>query len=287
MKSMTGYGKGEYRVDGCEMTVEMKAVNHRFLDIAFKAPKIFTAYEDEIKKLLQSKFSRGHIDVFVNYKSAGAGKITVNEQLVEEYNAIAYKLHKATGLPNDLTVTSLMRLDVVNIEDNADEETMRAIITGAVSIAADNLDKMRTDEGNALGKAIKEYIAEFEQLLNKVISRAPLVVEDYRTKLRSRITEVLAGVEIDQSRLLNEVAFFTDKANVDEEITRLKAHIVHIRDIMAEKNAVGKKLDFLVQEFNRECNTIGSKSNDSELQKTVIAMKNTVEKIREQIQNIE
>jgi len=287
---MTGYGKGTAESDERKITVELRSVNHRFLDVATKLPRIILFCEDVIKKEISSRFSRGHIDVFVNYEDNRQGKSSVMPDIVlaEKYVEIGKSLEKL-GLTNDLTVSSVMRLpEVLTLEGAEDDEKeIASLALKATEIACENLADMRSAEGAMLKTDMLTKIDEIERLTAEIETRAPYVSVDHAEKLRARITEALNGVEIDEARLLNEVAFFVDKINIDEEITRLKGHISHGRTIFNEIGPVGKKLDFLVQEMNREVNTTGSKSNDLYITERVLLLKNEVEKLREQVQNIE
>ena len=288
MKSMTGYGKGEYVGVDRVVTVELKTVNHRFFDTSFRMPKLFNSAEDKLRKHLNERINRGHIDIFVTYKNIAAGeKVVVNEALATQYATIAEKLAKIIGRDNDISVSWLLKSDAVSVEAEDNTENTIEELLKATDVALDNLDAMRAHEGTAMRAALKALIDQLASELIKIEANAPKVAELYRVKLNERMTEILKDVPVDQDKLLNEVAFYTDKVCIDEEITRLKAHIKHFNDVICEEVPVGRKLDFLVQELNRECNTIGSKSNDIALTESVVTMKTTIEKIREQIQNVE
>ena len=288
MKSMTGYGKGEYVGVDRVVTVELKTVNHRFFDTSFRMPKLFNSAEDKLRKHLNERINRGHIDIFVTYKNIAAGeKVVVNEALATQYATIAEKLAEIIGRDNDISVSWLLKSDAVSVEAEDNTENTIEELLKATDVALDNLDAMRAHEGTAMRAALKALIDQLASELIKIEANAPKVAELYRVKLNERMTEILKDVPVDQEKLLNEVAFYTDKVCIDEEITRLKAHIKHFNDVICEEVPVGRKLDFLVQELNRECNTIGSKSNDIALTESVVTMKTTIEKIREQIQNVE
>lgn len=291
MYSMTGYGKATKVVDGREMTVELKSVNNRFLDINDKLPKCLVCVEDSLKKEIQKVLSRGRVDVFVTYSDNRdtVRNVTVDMGLAEGYVLAAKKLEERFGVSNDLTLTSLMKLpDVVKPESVDDDyDALESLIRETTAEALKNMNVMREKEGEKLKADITARIGNMREYLKKIEERAPIVVENYREKLTARITEALSGVEIDEARLLNEVAFFTDKANIDEEITRLKSHFSQSDHIMEKETLVGRKMDFLVQELNRETNTICSKSNDIEITNTALLMKSEIEKIREQVQNLE
>lgn len=291
MYSMTGYGRGEYKAGGVELTVEIKTVNNRYLDASVKCPRIFNAYEEEVRSAVRKKLTRGHADVFISLsdKRERQKTLTLDENAAKAYVASAEKLLALfPDLTNDLSVTGVMRLpDVIKQDDiaAADEEIIAAL-NCALSQALDNLNAMRLKEGAKLEEDMLSRMSAIEALVNKVEARAPLVAENYRQKLKAKMEKLLGGVEVDESRLLTEVAVFSDKSNIDEELTRLHSHISQFREICKEQ-LVGRKLDFLVQEFNRETNTVCSKSNDLEVTRLGLALKNEIEKIREQVQNVE
>ncbi len=292
MKSMTGYGKAVVTNNNRELTVELKSVNHRFLDISTKMPRMFAAHEDLVRSTLAQGISRGHIDVFVNYRllTDSDKVVKVDFNLAHSYSDAAKSLRSEfPELHDDFTICSLMRCsDVIVVEQKAeDESVVREILGEALSLAVENLNVMRESEGNKLRHDLLQKIENVEKLLQVVIELAPTVVTNYREKLRNRIQNVLSDVALDESKLANEVCFFADKSCIDEEITRLSAHIAHAREILSSEEPVGRKMDFLVQEFNRETNTICSKSSCVELTNVALEMKNEIEKMREQIQNLE
>ena len=291
MFSMTGFGKGEYKADGIEISVEVKTVNNRYLDVALKSPKIFNAYEEIIRSAVRERITRGHLDVFVNYidKRERPKSLYVDAGAASGYCAAAKKLKDLfPGLADDFTLTALMRSpDVVRQEETqgADEALLNAL-QAALCKALDNLNAMRKKEGEKLSDDMLSRMDAVEKLVDEISARAPLVAAQYKSKLEERMKEILNGAAYDEARLLTEVAVFTDKANIDEELTRLRSHIAQFRNICREER-VGRKLDFLVQEFNRECNTVCSKSNDLKVTDCGLALKNEIEKIREQVQNVE
>ncbi len=291
MFSMTGYGRGEYKEGGIELTAEIKTVNNRYLDISVKSPKIFAAYEEVIRSLVREKLTRGHADVFVSFtdKREKAKSLYLDEGAAKAYAEAAAKLKAAfPTLKDDFSVTDLMRQsDVLRQEETAgaDEQLIEALRL-ALTAALDNLNVMREREGKKLSEDMLSRVGRVEELVSGVAERAPMVAGEYRARLQERIKSYLDGVDYDESRLLTEVAVFTDKSNIDEELTRLRSHIAQFREICREK-LVGRKLDFLVQEFNRETNTICSKSNDLNITKLGLELKNEIEKIREQVQNVE
>ena len=292
MKSMTGYGKATVARDNRELTIELKSVNHRFLDVALKIPRAFIEYEDVIRNGLSKGLSRGHVDVFLNYTLVGDTDKTVNVDLslAKGYVESAKQLQAAfPELHLDFNINALMRSNEVLTLKQTEEDgnVIREMLTEAVSRAVDALNAMREAEGNALRADVLGKIDRLDTLLAQVKQYAPNVAEQYREKLRARVSEALNSVQLDESKLLNEVCFFADKSCIDEEITRLTSHIASARKILSTEEPVGRKLDFLVQEFNRETNTICSKSSYLDLTNTALEMKNEIEKIREQIQHLE
>lgn len=291
MFSMTGYGKGEYKQDGIELTVEIKTVNNRYLDVSMKSPKIFNPYEDTVRTLVREKLTRGHADIFVGFtdKREKPKELAVDENAARSYVEAANRLRALfPELNYDFTVTSLMKSPDVIVQGEAQgaDEALVGALQSALTGALDSLNRMREKEGEKLAADMLSRMDEIERLVNEIAVRAPMVAENFRKKMEERMREVLSGVEYDVSRLLTEVAVFADKSNIDEELTRLKSHIAQFRSICREER-VGRKLDFLVQEFNREANTICSKSNDIAVTNAALALKNEIEKVREQVQNVE
>ena len=291
MLSMTGYGKGEYAEGGLELTCEIKTVNNRYLDVSIKAPRVFAAYEDVIRTTIRKKLTRGHADVFISLKDKRERETNLAPDLAlaASYVAAANALRQAfPDLPNDVTLSSVLRYpEVLKQEDvvSLDEEMTKALDV-ALNIALDKLNEMRFIEGEKLKADMLSRLKTIEDLVEEISTRAPLVATEYREKLTARVKEYLADVKMDEGRLLTEVAVFTDKSNIDEELTRLHSHIEQFRSI-AQEGIVGRKLDFLVQEFNREANTTCSKSNDVTITRAGLALKNEIEKIRDQVQNLE
>lgn len=291
MLSMTGYGKGEYKEGGVELTCEIKTVNNRYLDVSVKAPRIFTAYEEVIRSTVREKLTRGHADVFVSLKDKREKPtvLSVDVALAASYVSAAKTLKETLpDLPDDLTLSSVLRYPDVLKQDEvvSVDETLLCALKTALSTALDSLNAMRAVEGEKLKKDMCSRVDTIEKLVDEISLRAPLIAQNYRERLTNRIKEYLSDVNPDEARLLTEVAIFADKSNIDEELTRLRSHIEQFRNI-AEEGIVGRKLDFLVQEFNREANTTCSKSNDVAITKAGLALKNEIEKIREQVQNVE
>ena len=291
MLSMTGYGKGAYAEGGLELTCEIKTVNNRYLDVSIKAPRVFVAYEDVIRTTIRKKLTRGHADLYVSLKDKRerVSTLTTDLQLANSYVQATKALKEAfPDLVDDVTLTSVLRYpEVLKQEDTVtlDEEMTKALDI-ALNQALDNLNAMRLVEGEKLKEDMLSRLNTIEILVEEIAQRAPQIAKEYREKLTLRVKEALEHVPVDEGRLLTEVAVFTDKSNIDEELTRLRSHIEQFRDI-AKEGIVGRKLDFLVQEFNREANTTCSKSNDVTITRAGLALKNEIEKIREQVQNLE
>ena len=293
MKSMTGYGRGECTMYERKFTVEIKAVNHRYNDITVKLPRAIMGFEDEIKKAISKKVLRGKLDVFVNFESFSQEdvNISVNEPLAKSYTETLRKLKSDLQLEGDVTIEMVSKFpDVITVDKNISNENteneIRECLMKAVEDATDAFVAMREVEGETLKKNIIEKVAFVNDALQKIEERAPFVSKDYRARLEAKLAD-LDEIQVDESRLLTEVMLFADKACIDEEITRLHSHISQMYSIVEESVPVGRKLDFLVQEMNRETNTIGSKSNDIQITNHVVDIKSEIEKIREQIQNIE
>lgn len=291
MLSMTGYGKGISDENGRIVTVEIKSVNNRYLDISSRVPKGMAFADDIIRRVIRSNAERGSFDVYYEYanKSDSAKKVQADVPLAREYYAASKKLSTEFVMENDVSVLALMRFpEVLSVVSDKDDEEVVARLTEKSAVAAmEKLNGMRKVEGNGIEKDLRRLIDNTLATLQKAILRAPEVVSDYREKLNKRMTELLGNVKVDENLLINEVAFFADKADINEEISRLSSHIDQFLKAFKEKGAIGRKLDFLSQEMVREINTMGSKSNDRELTEFVVAMKNEVEKIKEQIRNVE
>lgn len=291
MKSMTGYGKGVSSHDGRELTIELKSVNHRFLDISLRLPRALNCIEDPIRKILNTRLSRGHVDVFINYSNTRADSKTVrvDMSLAEAYVAAARSIPAHLGLEDDLTIVSVLKLpDVTEIVPaSEDTDALIALAEEATNLAVNELEKMRSLEGERLSAALSQGLTAMESYRKQIMERAPFVVEDYRRKLTERIEQVLSDTEVDRARLATEIALFADRSCIDEEIVRLGSHFGQFRTCLSSEEPIGRKMDFIIQEMNRECNTIGSKANDTDLTNTVLLCKAEIEKLREQIQNVE
>ncbi len=289
--SMTGFGRASAAADGRELTVELKSVNHRYLDLAFRMPRSVSFAEDALRAKLGELFSRGHVDVYLDYKNnrSDAGRVVIDERLLGAYLAAARAVGETYGLEDDFTLSAAMRLpDVFDVKKaDEDREAVTALALEALAGAAMELRSARAEEGARLCRDLLARLDVLETLTFAIAQRAPKVVEDYRARLEERIAAVVASVEVDRARLATEIALFGDRASVDEELVRLASHIAQMRALLTSGDAVGRRLDFVVQELNREFNTIGSKANDAELSQNVILGKAEIEKIREQVQNIE
>ena len=290
-RSMTGFGRAALSVDGRELTLELKSVNHRFLDISFRMPRSLSFLEDTVRSALGSLLSRGHIDVYAYYRNtrSDAKSVSVDKALLGAYLAAAADVANEFSLANDYTVSKALRVpDIVTVtEAEEDTDALKALMISAVDAAAHELIEMRALEGERISRDLLTRLDTLSAIRDRIAEKAPLVVEDYRAKLNSRIESLLSEVEIDRARLATEIAIFADKANIDEELVRLSSHFSAIRALFEGDEPVGRKLDFLVQEMNREFNTIGSKANDKAIAALVIDGKAEIEKLREQVQNLE
>ena len=291
IKSMTGYGNAVGASGDIGLTVEVRSVNNRFLDCSVRMPRMYIFAEDKIKAVVQKYISRGKVDVFVTVDSSKADDVVVslNEPLAEAYIAAYKQMSEKYGLKNDLTSVSLGRIqDVFTVEKKEiDADAFTADIEAVAAAALSNFNAMREVEGDKLRSDILAKLDNIEALAAKVEERSPQTVAEYRARLEQKMSEVLATADIDKSRIVTEAAIFADKVAVDEELVRLRSHIAQMRDMLTKDGAIGRKLDFLTQELNREANTTGSKCNDVEITRMVVDIKSEIEKIREQIQNIE
>ena len=291
MRSMTGYGKGTASRDGLTVTAEIKTVNHKFFDWSIKMPKGFLFVEDDAKRAVAAEVQRGHVDVYLTVErdTGVADDYAVDGNLALKYVRTAENLAESTGVQYDVTVSSLMKNpDIVSLKAaEIDDETAKSVVLEALGEALVGLVAMREKEGATQVADISAKLDAIESALGEIASVAPQVVADYRAKLAARIREALGDNLPEESRIATEVALFADKCAIDEEISRLTAHIAAMRAHLKSTAPVGRKLDFLVQEMNREANTIGSKANDLRITERVLAIKNDIEKIREQAQNVE
>lgn len=291
VKSMTGYGRGEYVAEERKFTVEMKSVNHRYNDMTIKLPRTLAGLEDRIKKRIMQKVFRGKTDVYISFETFSAADMDVklNEVLAAAYLEKLRLLEKKLGLPQGRELELVARFpDVITVEKAQQEEAVIwEALSPALEEALERFVSMRETEGETLKKDILLKGERIKALVAEVKERSPLVVVEYQEKLQNRLKDLMGGVEVDPQRIATEVAVFADKGCVDEEVTRLESHLVQLKDILEKGGQVGRKLDFLVQEMNRESNTIASKANDIQIVKATIELKSEIEKIREQIQNLE
>ena len=293
VRSMTGYGRGETILEGLTVTVELRAVNNRYLDCTVKLPRAYIFAESSLKERVQSRVGRGKVDLFVNMTHALGNDmtVTVNETLAKGYVDALHKLYELGdgSVRREYYPTDLARFpDVLAVEKREeDPETVKALMLKALDLALDDFDAMREREGEKLTQDVTARAATISALLSQVEERSPDIVADYRARLTAKLQEVLGSTQIDESRILTEAAIYADKVAVDEETVRLRSHLAQLDEMLRQGGAVGRKLDFLIQEFNREANTIGSKCNDIETARIVVDIKAEIEKIREQVQNIE
>ena len=291
IKSMTGYGKSELEVDLRRYQVEIKSVNHRYLDISVKMPKQISYLEEEIKRKISEKIKRGKLDVFITFEnnSIKGKEIKINTEIAREYIKELRKLASEENLLDNIEVTEITKYpDVLSIQNLEDDDTIKNELLKTVEEATSNLVKMRETEGNRISKDLLNRISKIQQKVIKISSLSTGLIEEYVVKLEGRIKDLIKDKEIDESRLAQEVVIYADKCSIEEEVTRLNSHIFQFeKQIKDSQDAIGKKLDFMIQEMNRETNTIGSKANNLEITNGVIDIKTELENIREQVQNIE
>ena len=291
VKSMTGYGRCVETVGGREFTVELRSVNNRYLDCTVKLPRVLSFAEDAVKQAVKNAISRGKVDVFVSMRAEGASdaRVTLNAPLVEGYLAAMKEMAQRYGVADDISVSTLARMqDVFTVErEEVDEEQLLKDLMTVVDKAIAGYDAMRSAEGQALERDLRSRGETILELVAQVEAGSGETVSAYRARLESKLREVLANTSIDESRILTEAAIFADKVAVDEETVRLRSHLNQMNQMLASGGAIGRKLDFLLQEMNRESNTIGSKCSDVRLARIVVDIKAELEKIREQTQNIE
>ncbi len=291
IKSMTGFGRCEAADENRKITVEIKSVNHRYLDVGLKLPRKLGFFETAIRGLLKEYLQRGKVDVFVTYEDYSEGTVSVkyNEDLAKEYLTFLNTMQENLDVRNDISVMALSRMpEVFTLEEQSmDEEELWAYVEKVVRGAAERIVETRIAEGDRL---CKDIIDKLDYMLTNVAyieKRSPETVEEYRAKLRTKLDEVLADTNLDENRIAAEVVIYADKVCVDEETVRLKSHIEHMKETLLAGGAIGRKLDFIAQEMNREANTILSKAGDLDISNKAIELKTDIEKVREQIQNIE
>ncbi len=291
VKSMTGYGCARGQSGDIGVVIELRSVNNRYLDCNIRIPRVYTAVEDPMKALVQRYITRGKVDVYVNLDTSQADNVTVevNRTVADSYMRALEQLSQIYGIENDITAVSLSRLqDVLRIEKTeADTDALARDLCAVLEQALRGFDEMRSCEGEKLYADISSHLDEIERLTNMAEERSPATVAAYREKLAAKMLEILESRDIDENRILLEAAIFADRVAVNEEIVRLRSHVSQLRTMLLQNEPVGRKLDFLIQELNREANTLGSKGNDGEMARIVIDLKAEIEKIREQVQNIE
>ena len=291
MKSMTGYGRAKIENDTREYIVEVKSVNHKYLDINIKLPKTLFCIEDKIRKVISNKISRGKIDVFVTYINYGIeGKtILINKDIAKMYIKEIEEIATENNIASGIRATEISKFpEVLNvIVDEEDEEKIWLELNKCLEKALDNFIEMRITEGEKIKEDLKQRLDEIDENINEIFKNSTGLVEEYVVKLRKRIQEILNTDVVDETRLAQEIVIYSDKTSIEEEITRIKSHIIQFKELLNSEGAIGKKADFIIQEINREINTIGSKSGKFEITQLVIKIKTQIEDIREQIQNIE
>ena len=291
LKSMTGYGRVKVENDLREITVELRSVNHRYLDLNIKVPRIYGYLEEMVSKQAQAAIARGKVDIFVSVRAKEGADIRVspNMAVIQGYVDAIKKVSETYGLSDEATALSLLRLPdaMEQSKEEADADQLKSEVSAVLDQALTEYNAMREKEGARLVEDVTYRAGLIAQSVDFVEQRSPDCVEEYRQRIAARMTEILDGTELAQQRILQEAALYADKVNVTEEIVRLRSHLSQLETMLKSPVAIGRKLDFLVQEMNRETNTIGSKANDFQIAKTVVDMKAEIEKIREQIQNLE
>ncbi|WP_017186429.1 YicC/YloC family endoribonuclease [Alkalibacillus haloalkaliphilus] len=291
VKSMTGYGQATQKLDELQLSVEVKTVNHRFLDFSFKMPRELMALEDRMKSQVKQYFERGRVDIFVNIngKTLTNQAIHVNWPLLNQYIDRVEEIKQHKNLSGQLDIEQLFQIEdafVIEEENNFDSEVEQAILV-ALGEALSRVDRMRVDEGEALKTDVYQFAQEIEQLAKSLDQDKDKFKQNYYEKVTNRLKEFVADANVDENRLLQEIAILTDKGDITEEITRLLSHVEQVKSLLQQDGSIGRRLDFLTQELHREANTIGSKSNDVQVSKVTVDLKSVIEKIKEQVQNIE
>ena len=290
VKSMTGYGKSSLSIDTREYQVEIKSVNHKYIDTNIKMPRIISYLEEDIRKIITSKLKRGKIDIFISFEnySKDGNDIQINSNLAKMYIQNLKKLAEEESISANIEVTEITKLpDVLTIKSNIDENQIKLELLQTVEEAINNLITMRQSEGERISRDILLKISQIEEKKQEIFMLSTGLIDEYVVKLEARIKEILKTEEVDKSRLMQEVVIYADKCSVEEEIPRLTSHIEQLRNLINSNEPNGKKMDFIIQEMNRETNTIGSKANNLEITNRVVDIKTILEDIREQIQNIE
>lgn len=290
VKSMTGYGKSSLSINSREYQVEIKTVNHKYIDTNIKMPRVISYLEEDVRKLIASKIKRGKIDILITFEnySEDGNDIRINTELAKMYIENLRKLAEEENISANIEVTEITKLpDVLIIKNNFDENQIKAELLQTVENAINQLINMRQNEGEKISRDILTKIEQIETKKQEIFSLSTGLIDEYVVKLEARIKELLKTEELDKSRLMQEVVIYADKCSVEEEITRLTSHIEQLRNLINADEPSGKKMDFIIQEMNRETNTIGSKANSLEITNRVVDIKTILEDVREQIQNIE
>lgn len=290
IKSMTGYGKSSLSINSREYQAEIKTVNHKYVDTTIRIPRIISYLEDDVRKLITSKLKRGKVDVLITFDNFNKddNEIKINKELAKMYIDSFKDLAQEENLSTNIDVTEITKLpDVVIVKSNIDEEQIKTELLQVVENAVNNLIEMRQYEGNRISGDILDKISQIEEKNEEIFSLSTGLIHEYVVKLEARIKELLKTEELDKSRLMQEVVIYADKCSVEEEVTRLRSHISQLRELINLEEPTGKKMDFVIQEMNRETNTIGSKANNLEITNRVVDIKTILEDIREQVQNIE
>jgi uncharacterized protein (TIGR00255 family) len=291
IKSMTGYGRFELEKDTKRYTIELKGVNHRYLDLNIRLPKSFNFYETTIRSQIKNQLSRGKVDVFISFEDSSEQQLSLkyNSTLAEEYLKVFNKMEEDYSLLNDVRVSHLSRYpEVLTMEEQGiDEEELLIGLEEALQGAIDNFIETKLIEGQHLKENLLEKLGIMEEAVATIEELSPEITRQYREKLELKVKDLLGDFKLEDERILAEVVLFADKICTDEEIVRLRSHIIHMRETFSETEGVGRKLDFIAQEMNREANTILSKANDIDISNYAITLKTEIEKIREQIQNVE
>ncbi len=290
IKSMTGYGKSNLSIDSREYQVEIKTVNHKYIDVTLKIPRKISYLEEDIRRLITSKLKRGKVDITITFEnySKDSNNISINTELAKTYIENLKKLAEEEKIDFNIDITEIVQMpDVLITKNNFDEDQVKQEIIKVSEEAINNLIQMREKEGKKISEGILKKISKIEKKVEEILELSTGLIEEYVVKLETRIKEILKTEEIDKSRIREEVVIYADKCSVDEEITRMKSHIEQIRNMINENEPTGKKMDFIIQEMNRETNTIGSKANNLKITNNVVDIKTILEDIREQVQNIE
>ena len=290
IKSMTGYGKSSLSINSREYQIEIKTVNHKYIDTNIRIPRIISYLEDDVRKLITSKLKRGKVDVLITFENFNKedNEIKINKELAKMYIESFKNLAEEENLSTNIEVTEITKLpDVLIVKNTIDEEQIKAELLQVVEEALNKLIEMRQNEGNRISVDILDRTLQIEEKNEEIFGLSTGLIRENVVKLETRIKESLKTEELDKSRLMQEIVIYADKCSVEEEVTRLRSHISQLRELISSEEPTGKKMDFLIQEMNRETNTIGSKANNLEITNRVVDIKTILEDIREQVQNIE